>query len=79
MQLYYLQFYSEYIYKGLRITFSPFRNPNSLLMRPNALLKSQNKMMFSVETNIDTDIDKYKKVSDLVKTCQVLLHCFHKV
>ena len=23
--------------------------------------------MFSVETNIDTDIDKYKKVSDLVK------------
>ena len=66
-----------------RISFSPFHNPNSLLMRLNSLLiiKPQvNKMMFSVETNIDTDIDKYTKLSDIVETCLLLqLYCFKKM
>ena len=36
-------------------------------MRPNSLLIIHNKIMFSAETNIDTDIDIYTNVSDLVK------------
>ena len=36
-------------------------------------------MMFSLETNTDTNIDKYTEVSDLVITCHLIIHCFRKV